>query len=265
MSLDRRRVLLTGATGGLGRAIAGALHARDATVVATGRREGALEKLRGELGDRIEPLVADLSAREDLAALARRAGRVDVLVANAALPGSGRLDSFVPEEIDRALDVNLRAPMQLARALVPAMVERGEGHLVFVSSLNGKIPSAGTSVYTATKYGLRGFAASLRAELSAAGVGATAVFPSFVAEAGMWADTRIELPRGVPLPSPEEVAAAVVGGIERDRGEIDVAPVPLRVSAALAGLAPGAVAAVASRLGAGEVADQAAAAQRSKR
>ena len=265
MSLDRRRVLLTGATGGLGRAIAGALHARDATVVATGRREGALEKLCGELGDRIEPLVADLSAREDLAALARRAGRVDVLVANAALPGSGRLDSFVPEEIDRALDVNLRAPMQLARALVPAMVERGEGHLVFVSSLNGKIPSAGTSVYTATKYGLRGFAASLRAELSAAGVGATAVFPSFVAEAGMWADTRIELPRGVHLPSPEEVAAAVVGGIERDRGEIDVAPVPLRVSAALAGLAPGAVAAVASRLGAGEVADQAAAAQRSKR
>jgi short-subunit dehydrogenase len=265
MSLDRRRVLLTGATGGLGRAIAGALRARGAIVVATGRREDALQALGGELGDRIEPLVADLSAREDVAALGQRAGRVDVLVANAALPGSGRLDSFAPEEIDRTLDVNLRAPMQLARALVPAMVERGEGHLVFVSSLNGKIPSAGTSVYTATKYGLRGFAASLRAELSGAGVGATAVFPSFIAEAGMWAETRIELPRGVHLPSPEDVAAAVVRGIERDRGEIDVAPIPLRISAVLGGVAPGAVAAVGSRLGAGEVADQAAAAQRSKR
>jgi short-subunit dehydrogenase len=265
LSLDRRRVLLTGSTGGLGRAIARALHARGATVVASGRREDALESLRDELGDRIEPLVADLSAHADVAALSQRAGRVDVLVANAALPGSGRLDSFSPEEVDRALDVNLRAPIQLARALVPAMVERGEGQLVFVSSLNGKIPAAGTSVYTATKYGLRGFAASLRAELSCAGVGTTAVFPSFIAEAGMWADTRIELPRGVRLPSPDDVAAAVVRGIEKDRGEVDVAPIPLRVSAAVAAVAPGVVAAVGRRLGAGEVADQAAAAQRSKR
>ena len=265
LSLDRRRVLLTGATGGLGRAIARDLHARGATVVATGRREDALEELAAALGDRIEPRVADLTARDDLAALAQRAGRVDVLVANAALPAIGRLDSFSPEEIDRAIDVNLRAPMQLARALVPAMVERGEGQLVFVSSLSGKIPAAGTSVYTATKYGLRGFAASLRAELSAAGVGATAVFPSFIAEAGMWAETGVELPRGVRLPSPEDVAVAVVRGVERDRAEIDVAPLPLRISGALAGVSPGVVAAVASRLGAGDVADQAATAQRSKR
>ena len=265
LSLDRRRVLLTGSTGGLGRSIARTLHARGAKVVATGRREHALESLGEELGDRIEPLVADLAAHADLAGLIERAGRIDVLVANAALPGSGRLDSFSQDEVDRALDVNLRAPIQLARALVPAMVDRGEGQLVFVSSLNGKIPAAGTSVYTATKYGLRGFAASLRAELSGTGVGATAIFPSFIAEAGMWAETRIELPRGVHLPSPDDVAAAVVKGIEKDRGEIDEAPIPLRLSAALAGVAPGVVAAVGSRLGTGEVADQAAAAQRPKR
>ncbi len=263
--LNRRRVLLTGATGGLGRAIARALHARGATVVATGRREDALAQLHAELGDRIEPRVADLAAHDGVAALAERAGRVDVLVANAALPASGRLATFAAEEIDRALDVNLRAPMQLARALIPAMGERGQGHLVFVSSLNGKVPSAGTSVYTATKYGLRGFAASLRAELAGTGVGASAVFPSFIAEAGMWADTRIELPLGVRLPSPDDVAAAVVRAIENGHGEIDVAPIPLRVSAALAGVAPGLVAAVGRRLGAGEVADRAAAAQRSKR
>lgn len=265
LSLDGLRVLLTGATGGLGRAIARVLHSRGATVAATGRREDALEGLRAELGERLEPLSADLFQADAVAALAERAGRVDVLVANAGLPASGRLDTFASDEIDRALDVNLRAPMQLARALIPAMVERGEGHVIFVSSLNGKLPAAGTSVYTATKYGLRGFAASLRAELSGTGVGVSAVFPSFIAEAGMWADTRVALPRAIHLPSPGDVAAAVVKGIERNRGEIDVAPTPLRISAALAGVAPGVVAAVGSRLGAGDVADEAAAAQRSKR
>src|SRR5829696_7662531 len=142
LSLAECRVLLTGASGGLGRAIARALHARGATIVASGRRRAALAELAAELGD-----------------------RVDALVANAGLPASGRLETFSEEEVDRALDVNLRAPMQLARALVPAMAEGGAGHLVFVSSLNGKLPSPGTSVYSATKYGLRGFAASLRTDL----------------------------------------------------------------------------------------------------
>ncbi len=265
LSLDRRRVLLTGSTGGLGRSIARALHARGATVAATGRRQHALESLREELGDRIEPLVADLAAHADLAGLIERAGRIDVLVANAAVPAGGTIFEHSDSDIDAAVAVNLRAPMLMARMVAPAMVRNGGGHIVFMSSLAGKAASPGGSVYTATKYGLRGFAASLRAELSGTGVGATAVFPSFIAGAGMWADTRIELPRGVHLPSPDDVAAAVVKGIEKDRGEIDVAPIPLRLSAALAGVAPGVVAAVGSRLGAGEVADQAAAAQRPKR
>jgi Short-chain dehydrogenases of various substrate specificities len=265
ITLAGRRALVTGATGGLGRAIARALHARGATVVATGRREDALEELRAELGDRVELLVADLADRDQVAGLPSRAASVEVLVANAGLPASGRLESFSSEEIDRALDVNLRAPMQLARALSPAMVERGAGHLVFVSSLNGKLAAAGTSVYTATKYGLRGFAASLRADLRRSGVGVSAVFPSFVADAGMWADTDIELPRGVRLPRPEDVADAVVGAIERDRGEVDVAPVGLRLVAGLAGVAPGLVASLGQRLGSAEVAEQAASAQRAKR
>ena len=265
VSLAGSRALITGATGGLGRAIARALHARGATAIVTGRREEALEELRADLGDRVEPLVADLADRGEVAGLPDRAGRVDILVANAALPGSGRLESFSPEEIDRALDVNLRAPMQLARALSPGMADRRRGHLVFVSSLNGKLAAPGTSVYTATKYGLRGFAASLRADMRGSGVGVSAVFPSFVADAGMWADTEIELPRGVTLPTPEDVAAAVIKGIERDRGELDVAPIPLRVAAGIAGVAPGLVAAIAQKLGSTDVADQAASAQRSKR
>jgi NADP-dependent 3-hydroxy acid dehydrogenase YdfG len=259
------RALVTGATGGLGRAIARALHARGATILATGRREEALEGLRAELGDRLEPLVADLADRGAVADLPGRCGRVDIFVANAALPGSGRLETFSPEEIDRAFDVNLRAPVQLARALVPGLVERGAGHLVFVSSLNGKLATGGTAVYTATKYGLRGFAAVLRADLRGTGVGVSTVFPSFVSDAGMWAETDIDLPRGVHLPSPEDVAGAVVKGIERDRGEIDVAPVPLRVVAGIGGISPGLVARVGERLGGADVAERAAAAQRSKR
>ena len=264
-SVQGRRALVTGATGGLGRAIAHALHRRGATVIATGRREDALEGLRAELGDRLEPLVADLADRGQVAELPSRAGRVDLFVANAALPGSGRLDSFSSEEVDRALDVNLRAPIQLARELVPAMTERGAGHLVFVSSVNGKLPAPGTSIYTATKYGLRGFAAALRADLRRTGVGVSAVFPSFIADAGMWADTEIELPRGVRLPRPDDVAAAVLKAIERDRGELDVAPVPLRLAAGFAAVAPGLVAAAGQRLGSSEVAERAAAAQRTKR
>src|SRR2546427_1072483 len=170
--LEESTVLVTGVTGGIGRAIAQALQARGATVIASGRRREALDVVARDRGG--EPLVAALSDPDQVAALVR--GReIDVFVANAALPASGRLDSFTPEEIDRALNVNLRAPMQIARALVPAMVERGAGHLVFISSLSGKMASAGASVYNATKFGLRGFGFALNDELRGTGVGATTV------------------------------------------------------------------------------------------
>src|SRR6266480_4773700 len=117
MDLAGRRVLLTGASGGIGNAIARALHAAGATVVLSGRRADALDGLAAALGSRAETAPADLASADDVSALLDRAGDLDVLVANAALPASGWLDSFSPEEIDRALDVNLRAPMQMARAL----------------------------------------------------------------------------------------------------------------------------------------------------
>ena len=99
-------------------------------------------------------------------------------MANAALPASGPIVDFSPEQIDRALDVNLRAPIQLTRALVPGMVERGAGHVVLVSSLSGKVASIGSSLYSATKFGLRGFASGLREDLHGTGVGVTVVFPA---------------------------------------------------------------------------------------
>jgi short-subunit dehydrogenase len=188
-----------------------------------------------------------------------------VLVANAGLPASGRLDGFTPEEIDRALDVNLRAPMQLTRALLPGMVDRGRGHVVLVSSLGGKVASVNSTVYSATKFGLRGFAAGLREDLSGSDVGVTAIFPSFVAEAGMFADAGVKMPRWVRLIRPEQVAQAVVRGIERERAEIDVAPLTLRAGALAGSLAPVTVSRIQRRLGSARLADQITKAQRPKR
>lgn len=263
--LQGRRALLTGASGGIGRAIARALHSRGAHVVASGRRADALEELRSELGDRIEVAVADLADPGGAQELAGRAGAVDVLVANAALPASGSYDSFTPEQIDRSLTVNLSAPIQLARTLAPGMVERGFGHLVFVSSFSGKVATAGSSIYSATKFGLRGFAFGLREDLRTTPVGVTTVFPGFISGAGMFADAGVDLPPGVPTRSPEQVAQAVITGIERDRAEIDVAPLSLRAGAWVAGIAPTVVAAVNRRLGSERLSATLAEAQRSKR
>jgi short-subunit dehydrogenase len=265
MELRGKRTLVTGATGGLGWAIARALHARGAELVLTGRREDALEELRAELGDGVHTLPFDLAGAASAAGLAEQAGEVDVLVANAALPGSGRYDDFSADEMDRALDVNLRAPMQLARGLGPAMERRGEGHIVFVSSLSGKFASAGGSVYSATKFGIRGFAGGLREDLHGTGVGVTVVFPGFVRDAGMFADADVKLPRGVGTSTAADVGDAVVRGIEKERAELDVAPLHMRAGAHFSALAPIFSARIQRRLGGLDVADQMAEGQRDKR
>jgi len=265
MDVGGKRALLTGASGGIGLAIAKALHVRGATVIATARREEILTELSEQLGDRIETVAADLAEAADVEALPAKAGQVDVLVANAALPASGALLDFEPEHIDRALDVNLRAPIQLARALTPAMVERGSGHLVFISSLSGKAANAGSALYSATKFGMRGMALGLHGDLNGTGVGVTTVFPGFIRDAGMFHDSGTELPRGVGSRTPDEVAAAVVKGIERDLMEVDVAPLSVRWGAKMAGVAPGFSAKLQRRLGGDDVAADLAKGQADKR
>ena len=265
MRLEGSRVLLTGASGGLGKAIARALCARGAEVAITARREEVLDELCSELGSAVTPLPADLADREATAELSERAGRVDVLVANAALPAAGPVDDFSPEEIDRALEVNLRAPVQLTRLLMPQMVERGQGHLVFMSSLSGKAASPGSALYSAAKFGLRGFAAGLREDLHGSGVGVTVVFPGFISGAGMFADSGVKLRKGVGTKSPEDVADAVVRGIERGKGEIDVAPVGLRLGVKGAELAPAVGSRIQRWLGGDEMGRQLGQAHRSKR
>jgi short-subunit dehydrogenase len=264
VEISGSRVLLTGATGGLGRAIAKALDQCGAHLLLTGRKQDALEELAAELRS-AEALAADLSVREDIEALPGRAGQVDILVHNAGLPGSGRLESFTPEQIDRVLDVNLRAAIMLTRALLPAMTERGRGHLVYVSSMSGKIPTVRASVYAATKYGLRGFAGALRDDLHGTAVGVSTVFPGPIQGAGMWDDAGMKLPWWVPAKSPEAVGAAVVKAIETNRPELAVADPGQRMAAVLENASARAGAWLRRRLPVESLADEIAERQLDKR
>ncbi|MBA3808976.1 MAG: SDR family NAD(P)-dependent oxidoreductase [Solirubrobacterales bacterium] len=263
MQISGSTVLLTGATGGLGHAIARSLGARGAKLILTGRRGEVLEPLAAELGARA--LSVDLSARPELQRLIDTVGDIDILIANAALPASGTLDTFSVEEIDRALDVNVRAPIMLAHALAPGMLARGRGALVFISSLSGKTATPGTALYNASKFALRGFASALRADMREGGVGVSAVFPGFIRDAGMFADAGVKLPPGVGTRAPEDVAKAVVTAIEHNRGEIDVAPLALRASTTFAGMAPELAARIARKLGSDDITRQMHAGQREKR
>jgi uncharacterized protein len=263
VNLDGRSVLLTGATGGIGQATARALAARGARLVLTGRRAEVLEPLAAELGGRA--VACDLAQADEVARLISDVGNADVLVANAALPASGALSTFSVEELDRALAVNLRAPMVLARALSAGMAAREHGHLVFISSMSGKAASSGGSVYSATKFGLRGFALGLREDLRPCGVGVSTVFPGFVSDAGMFHDADVKLPGYVATRTPEQVAGAVVRAIERNRSEVDVAPLGLRLGAAAAGLVPELTGRLQRRLGSEKIAQAMAEGQRDKR
>jgi short-subunit dehydrogenase len=114
------------------------------------------------------------------------------------------------------------------------MQNRDAGHLVFISSITARAATAGQSIYVATKAGLRGFVLSLRQDLWGSGIGASLISPGFVREAGMFADTGAKPPPGMGTRPPQDVAAAVVSAIERDRGEVDVAPLGTRALVAIA-------------------------------
>jgi short-subunit dehydrogenase len=249
MSLNGRTVLLTGATGGIGHAIARALAAKGARLTLTGRRIDILEPLAKELG--AHALAADLAQPADIDRLMAEVGDVEILVANAGLSASGAVLDFTVANLDSAIAVNLRAPMVMARLLGEQMKRNGSGQIVFIGSVGGKVSSAGGALYSATKFGLRGFSLGLREDLHKTGVGVSIVEPGFVSDAGMFADAGAPVPRGVRMSTPEQVATAVVRAIERDVAEIVVAPLEARLSVALGGASPG-LAARVQRLAGGE-------------
>jgi short-subunit dehydrogenase len=263
MQIQGSTVLLTGATGGIGHAIARALNSQGAHLLLTGRRSKVLAGLASEI--RAEVIAADLGDRAAVAELIAASANVDIVIANAGLPGSGPLLDFDQDDIDRCLEVNLRAPIALCRALAPGMVQRGRGHFTFISSLSGLAAAGGSSVYSATKFGLRGFAHGVRQDLHGTGVGVSVVLPGFISDAGMFAESGTTLPKGIRTSTPQDVATAVLKTIVKDKAEIVVAPPEMHASALLATIAPGVAAAISRRSPAGRIAEDMAIGQRAKR
>jgi short-subunit dehydrogenase len=231
MKLDDSRVLITGASSGIGAATARAMAETRARLVLTGRDHGRLRAVAADTGGRV--VTADLVT--DTLALATEAGAVDILVANAGTGWAGPVTGMSPQTIEELIAVDLVAPILLTRLLLPGMVERGRGHVVFVASIAGIVGVPGEAVYSAAKAGLITFAEALRAETR---IGVSVVLPGVV-------DTPFFDRRGTPYtrrrPRPipaEHVARAIVDAINHEPAETYI-PGWLELPARLRGAAPG--------------------------
>ena len=248
MQIKGSTILVTGASGGLGAAIARDLKVRGAHLVLTARNVELLDALAAELD--AEVLVADLTDRADVERVAARAASCEVLVANAGVGEDPPFDELTEDDIDFSIDVNLRAPIVLSHAYAKARIAAGEeGQIVLVGSLAGLAASPGTRMYNATKFGLRGFALSFAQELEGTGIGCSLVAPGFIRDAGMFHNGGIELPQGVRTKAPQDVADGVATAITHSPTEVFVAPVELRLASTLATVAPGLSAAIQKKLG----------------
>jgi short-subunit dehydrogenase len=229
VDLDGASVLLTGGSRGLGPYIARALLSRGARVTLSARSEDDLDRVRATLPqDRVDVVPGDVTNEDDRASMVAGAeasfGPLDVLVNNAGLESVLPFGKYTEEDITGVITLNLDAPIQLCRLVVPGMVGRRRGFVVNMASLAGKVAVPYNTVYSATKAGLVGFTYSLRAELHGTGVSASVICPGFVAEAGMFAEREHpEIPRGSgSWTTPSRVAGAVVRAVERDLADVVV-------------------------------------------
>jgi NADP-dependent 3-hydroxy acid dehydrogenase YdfG len=173
------QVLVTGATSGIGRAIAVTLHKAGFPVAATGRNQTALAELASEAPG-IETLCLDLSDRPAVEA-ALQGRRVDILINNAGvMPRPGAFDAMAIEAIDQTVEVNLSAVLSLTHLLIPQMRARKSGHVIFTGSSAAHAPGANFAVYAATKAAIAAFATALRAEVSTDGIRVTELVPGRV-------------------------------------------------------------------------------------
>jgi short-subunit dehydrogenase len=250
MRLNGNVVLVTGASSGIGEAVAQILAARGARVLAHGRDDVRVHRVATRLGG--TALTTELlgpGAASELADQALGAhGRVDAIVHSAGVGWSGRFDQMPVDTLRALLRVDLEVPVELTRLLLPEMLRRGRGHVCFVSSIAARTGVAGEAVYAAAKAGLDGFAESLRYEVSGAGVGVSVVVPGAV-------DTPFFERRGraygrrLPRQQPADVvAAAVVRCLEDGRPEAFV-PRWLRVAGVVRAVSPSGFRRLSGRFG----------------
>ncbi|GAB3563103.1 SDR family NAD(P)-dependent oxidoreductase [Amycolatopsis endophytica] len=242
--------VVTGASSGIGAATALRLHEAGARLVLHGRDGDRLNALAERTGgvavraDFAEPGAAEAVAGE----IAGRAGRVDVLVNNAGMGWAGPVTEMTAADARRLLTVNLAAPVELTRALLPALLERPRAAVVFVTSIAGRAGVAGESVYSASKAGLDVFAESLRLELVGTGVHVGVVVPGVV-DTEFFARRGRPYQRRSPRPVPAgAVAEAVWKAVVAERAEQYV-PRWLRVPIAVRGTMPAVYRALSARFG----------------
>jgi short-subunit dehydrogenase len=251
--------LVTGASGGIGRYIARELARAGMNVVVSGRREDALAAAVGELrviGVRAEAVVAELSDLGQAESLIDRSeaalGPLDVLVNNAGVEYVAAFTQYTREELISSININLTAPLLMTRHVVPAMLARGRGHVVFIASVAGKVGPAYEEPYAASKAGLIALTQSLRAEYRKAPVGFSVVCPGFVAGDGMYqrmVQQGVMSNRLMGTTTPGRIAEKVVEAIRRDVPEVIESGAPIRPMLALSQLAPRLVDRIAPQIG----------------
>jgi short-subunit dehydrogenase len=243
-------VLITGATRGIGRAVAVEASRRGATIVAVGRNAAAAQTVADEVGG--TPVTAELrdpdSADAVVDAALRRNGRLDAVVANAGVGYAGDLTDMPVDRVRELVELNLLGPMLLARAALPAMRPRCRGTLLFVTSIAGALGVPGESVYSATKAGLETFADVLREEVRDDGLTVTTVLPGVV-ETDFFATRGRPYGRAFPRPiSAERAAGQVIAALADDR-QRRIVPGWLALPARLRGMAPRTYRALERRFG----------------
>ncbi|MDR1827830.1 MAG: 3-oxoacyl-[acyl-carrier-protein] reductase [Methylobacteriaceae bacterium] len=219
-TLTGKKALVTGATGGIGQAVAKALHEQGAEVVVSGTRRVVLDALAAELGERVHVIEANLSDTESVESLVPAAekamGGLDILVNNAGITRDNLFMRMKDEEWEAVLQVNLTAPFRLTRAAIKGMMRRRWGRIINISSVVGATGNPGQGNYAATKAGLGGMARSLAAEVASRNITVNCIAPGFIAtpmtDALTDAQKQAILNRipAARLGSPEDVAGAVV-------------------------------------------------------
>ena len=183
--LTGKNALVTGATGGIGKSIAQALHAQGATVALSGTRENVLQELAGELGERAHVLPCNLSDTDAVDALPKQAaeamGSLDILVANAGITRDQLLMRMKDEDWDAVIKINLESYFRLCRASLRGMMKSRWGRIIGITSVVGVMGNPGQTNYCASKAGMIGFSKSLAQEVAARGVTVNCVAPGFIA------------------------------------------------------------------------------------
>ncbi len=251
--MSSRVVIVTGASSGIGEATARAFGARGDRVVLVARREDRLRELAASLPDSL-PMPADLAKPEEpfriVDAAAARYGQIDVLVNNAGLGRYNWIDTLDVEDVRAEVAVNLIAPILMARAAVPLMLRRGRGVIINVSSIAGLIGTPTTSVYNATKFGLRGLTEAFRRELGPQGIAVCGIYPATVEGTEFRRDRRLStgylMPKWLRI-STDKVAAAIVALADRPRPFV-VLPRIFRIAVVINTLAPGLIDRLAARM-----------------